>query len=154
MLLYIYMYKIQIQLDIFSAANRLTHHYNGACKNLHGHNYDIAITLGAKQLDEFGFVMDFCKVKKLCNDWIEQHWDHVVILDAEDTTLLEFLKQEKQKYFLLPINMPASCENLTKYAFTEFTKIIAQKYPQVQVLKVEIWETKHFKAIYEKPSNS
>jgi 6-pyruvoyltetrahydropterin/6-carboxytetrahydropterin synthase len=148
------MYKIQIQLDNFSASHRHNHHYSGICKNLHGHNYDIAIKLGAQQLDEFGFVMDFCKVKELCNNWLEQHWDHGVILSAKDTTLLEFLQQEKQKYFLLPENMPPSCENLTKYAFEEFTKMISQENSQAQVLRVEIWETKHFKAIYEKPSIS
>ncbi len=145
------MYKIQIQLDDFSASHRHNHHYSGICRNLHGHNYEIAVTIAATPLDEFGFVMDFCEVKKLCNGWIQEHWDHGVILNAGDATLLNFLRQEKQKYFLLPENMPPSCENLAQYAFTELNKIIANKNQQVQIIKVEIWETKHFKAAYEKP---
>jgi len=143
------MYKIQIQLDSFSAAHRQSHHYSGLCKNLHGHNYKIRITLRAEQLDEFGFVMDFCQVKELCNSWIEKNWDHGVILNEDDISLLEFLKQEQQKYFLLPKNTQPSCENLTKYAFEQFVKIIANNNQQVEVIQVEIWETNDFKAIYE-----
>ncbi len=144
------MYKIQVKLKSFCSANRLREPYRGACNNLHGHNYAIAITLGAKQLDECGFVMDFSKVKELCNNWLAQHWDHGVILNENDATLLEFLKQEKQKYFLLPENMQPSSENMAKYAFEEFSKMIQQ----AELLQVEIWETKNCKAIYEKPSNS
>lgn len=144
------MYKIQVKLKSFCVANRLGEPYRGVCNNLHGHNYAIAIILGSKELDEFGFVMDFTKVKELCNNWLEQHWDHGVILNENDAPLLEFLKQEKQKYFLLPNNLPTSSENLAKYAFDEFSKMIQQ----AELLKVEIAETKDCIAIYEKPSNS
>jgi 6-pyruvoyltetrahydropterin/6-carboxytetrahydropterin synthase len=144
------MYKIQVKLKSFCVANRLRDPYKGACNNLHGHNYAITITLGAKKLDEYGFVMDFSKVKELCNNWLEQHWDHGVILNAQDTTLLKFLKQDKQKYFLLPGNMQPSSENLAKYAFDEFSKMIQQ----AELLKIEIAETTDSIAIYEKPSNN
>ena len=144
------MYKIQVKLNDFSAANRLSQHYNGACKNLHGHNYEVTVTIAAPQLDEFGFVVDFCKVRELFNNWIEQHWDHTVIVSEQDSALLEFVKQDQQKYFLFPNSQPPSVENLTKYAFEEFTKIIAQENPQVELLQVAIGESKGCKAIYEK----
>ena len=144
------MHKIQVQLKSFSAANRLSHHYSGVCKNIHGHNYDIAITIGAETLDEFGFVMDFTAVKDLCNNWIQDNWDHSVIVNADDVTWLEFLQKEKQKYFLLPENLTSSSENLAKYAFEEFSKIIAEHKQGAKLLQVEICETRNCKAIYSK----
>ena len=82
------MYKIRIQLKSFSAAHRLLNYHADKCSNLHGHNYDISVTLGAKQLNKFGFVMDFRQVKELCNDWVDKYWDHAVILNKDDVTLL------------------------------------------------------------------
>ncbi|MBX9706042.1 MAG: 6-carboxytetrahydropterin synthase, partial [Gammaproteobacteria bacterium] len=39
------MYVIKKQLDTFSAAHRLTKGYQGKCKDLHGHDYQVEITL-------------------------------------------------------------------------------------------------------------
>lgn len=144
------MYKIRIRLKSFSAAHRLLNYHADKCSNLHGHNYDISVTLGAEQLNEFGFVMDFRQVKELCNDWVEKHWDHAVILNEDDSTLLEFLKREQQKIFLLPNKRPTSVENLAKYAFTQLTEIIEQEDKQIKLLQVEISETENCTAIYAK----
>jgi 6-pyruvoyltetrahydropterin/6-carboxytetrahydropterin synthase len=144
------MHKIRIQLKSFSAAHRLRNYHADKCSNLHGHNYNISVTLGTKQLNEFGFVMDFRRVKELCNDWIEKYWDHAVILNENDSALLGFLKREQQKFFLLPNECPTSVENLAKYAFTQLTKIIEQANKQIKLLQVEISETENCTAIYAK----
>lgn len=144
------MHKIRIQLKSFSAAHRLRNYHTNKCCNLHGHNYDISVTLGAKQLNEFGFVMDFRRVKELCNDWVEKYWDHAVIVDEKDITLLKFLQKEQQKIFLLPNKHLTSVENLAKYAFMQLTKIIEQEDKQIKLLQVEISETEKCIAIYAK----
>ncbi|KPJ68180.1 MAG: hypothetical protein AMJ43_01910 [Coxiella sp. DG_40] len=142
------MYKIRVKLKSFSAAHRLRKYHTDRCSNLHGHNYDISVVLGTKRLNEFGFVMDFRRVKELCNNWVEKHWDHVVILDENDSTLLEFLKREQQKFFLLPNEYPTSAENLAKYAFIQLAEIIDREDKQIKLLQVEISETKNCTAIY------
>ncbi len=144
------MYKIRIKLKSFSAAHRLRNYHADKCSNLHGHNYDISVTLGAEQLNKFGFVMDFRRVKELCNDWVERHWDHAVIVDENDRTLLDFLQKDKQKFFLLQNKHLTSVENLAKYAFTQLTEIIEQEDKRIKLLQVEISETEKCIAIYEK----
>jgi len=144
------MYKIRIQLKSFSAAHRLLNYHADKCSNLHGHNYDISVTLGAKQLNKFGFVMDFRQVKELCNDWVDKYWDHAVILNKDDVTLLEFLQKEQQKFFLLANEDSTSVENLAKYAFMQLTEIIEQEDKQIKLLQVEISETENCTAIYAK----
>ena len=144
------MYKIRIQLKSFSAAHRLLNYHADKCSNLHGHNYDISVTLGAKQLNKFGFVMDFRQVKELCNDWVDKYCDHAVILNKDDVTLLEFFQKEQQKFFLLANEDSTSVENLAKYAFMQLTEIIEQEDKQIKLLQVEISETENCTAIYAK----
>ena len=51
------MYEIEIRRT-FSAAHQLKG-YNGDCKNLHGHNYSVVVTMKSPELDSIGIAMDF-----------------------------------------------------------------------------------------------
>ena len=42
----------------FDAAHHL-YGYPGECKNLHGHTWDVEVTVAATELDEIGIVYDF-----------------------------------------------------------------------------------------------
>jgi 6-pyruvoyl tetrahydropterin synthase/QueD family protein len=70
-----------------ATAHRLLKH-EGKCKNLHGHTYEITITLSPKlshcPLDGQGMVIDFGEVKKTFGAWLDQHLDHAVVLWEED----------------------------------------------------------------------
>ena len=46
------MYKLSVT-DSFSAAHRLCG-YEGACSNLHGHNWTVRVALEAERLDNIG----------------------------------------------------------------------------------------------------
>ena len=47
--------------------------YDGKCKNVHGHSYNIEITVGSNVLDDLGMVVDFGVLKKICEDWIKEN---------------------------------------------------------------------------------
>jgi 6-pyruvoyltetrahydropterin/6-carboxytetrahydropterin synthase len=70
----------------FCAAHRLLH-YKGACRNVHGHNYRVFITLSAEELDTLGMVVDFGTVKKVLQDWLDTLYDHALILNIKDPLL-------------------------------------------------------------------
>lgn len=55
------MFDIEISRSI-SAAHQLRG-YAGNCRNLHGHNYRITVTVRAGKLDEVGIAFDFRKLK-------------------------------------------------------------------------------------------
>ena len=50
----------------FSAAHRLVN-YQGDCAHLHGHNWDVMVTLGTEELDELGLAVDFRELKQQLN---------------------------------------------------------------------------------------
>ncbi len=47
----------------FSAAHRLAD-YQGDCARLHGHNWEVTVTLGAQELDAIGLAVDFRELKQ------------------------------------------------------------------------------------------
>ena len=102
-------YKISRYHD-FSCGHRVYGH-EGACAHIHGHNYRITfVCTGA--LDTVGRVIDFSVVKaKLCM-WLEDNWDHKMLLWTKDPALLPMLEID-ETVVGLPFNPTA--ENMAKY---------------------------------------
>ena len=55
------MFELSIKTH-FSAAHRLVG-YNGACANLHGHNWDVEIFVRGRELNALGMLVDFRDIK-------------------------------------------------------------------------------------------
>lgn len=66
------------------------HNHDGHCRLIHGHNWAFELTFAAKRLDENMFVVDFGKLKWV-REWLEDHFDHTLVLNADDPCL-GFLK--------------------------------------------------------------
>jgi 6-pyruvoyltetrahydropterin/6-carboxytetrahydropterin synthase len=61
------------------------HGYPGACKNIHGHSYELHVTVcGTENHQQYipapGFVTDFKAIKKLVNAAVVDILDHKVVL--------------------------------------------------------------------------
>jgi 6-pyruvoyltetrahydropterin/6-carboxytetrahydropterin synthase len=69
-----------------SCGHRVYQH-EGACANLHGHNYRIHFHCEADHLDELGRVIDFSVIKKQLCMWLEDNWDHRFLLWDRDPIL-------------------------------------------------------------------
>jgi 6-pyruvoyltetrahydropterin/6-carboxytetrahydropterin synthase len=67
------MFDIEIRRT-FSAAHQLKG-YDGDCKNLHGHNYEVTVTVEADTLNEVGIALDFKKLKAAL-DTVIAPYDH------------------------------------------------------------------------------
>ncbi len=66
-----------------SCGHRVVGH-EGKCRHLHGHNYRVHFTCEADELDNVGRVIDFSDMKsKLCM-WLEENWDHKMLLWEHD----------------------------------------------------------------------
>ena len=75
------MYEIEIRRT-FSAAHQLKG-YDGDCKNLHGHNYSVVVTIKSPELDSVGIAMDF-KVLKSEVDALLKCYDHKNLSELAD----------------------------------------------------------------------
>ena len=80
------MSKIRITIKFrFEAAHAL-YGYDGKCKNIHGHNYNLFVTvigIPIKNISNVkcGMVMDFGDLKEIVNNEIIEKFDHSVIFN-------------------------------------------------------------------------
>ena len=103
----------------WSMAHRLTHGYQGRCASLHGHEYEVEVSVMG-EVDGMGLAVDFADIKRACEGWIREHLDHTTIVHNEDTPLLDFLKREDQRYYAVDFNTTA--ENLAIHLREVFQK--------------------------------
>lgn len=133
-------FELEIKLKDFSAAHRVTKNYVGPCSSLHGHNYNVVIILSSKELTQVDFVVDFSEIKKIMNSWLKKNLDHSVIVSSYDTSLYKFVKEDKQKYYLISEHENTSAEILARHLFFMFKEMIT-KYSNVSLKKIQVYES-------------
>lgn len=67
----------------FAAAHRLPHLARSQCANLHGHNWDVKVTI-AGRVGESALLVDFDQVKNPLREWVDTNLDHRTLLGADD----------------------------------------------------------------------
>ena len=117
-------------------------HYDGLCKNLHGHSYILRVTvkgeINLNSLDtKFGMVIDFGDLKEIVSKNIVKQFDHSVVLNKE--ARISNLKEIKEMFFrihFLPFQPTA--ENLVTF----FADIIKENLPRnIELISVKLNET-------------
>jgi 6-pyruvoyltetrahydropterin/6-carboxytetrahydropterin synthase len=131
------MFRVSREID-FCYGHRLLN-YPGKCRHLHGHNGRMIVTFESSGLDDRGMVLDFSEIKRALNGWIDENFDHRMILCREDP-VVPVLQKMGEPLFLMDVNPTA--ENIAKQIFE-----IAQTmgFP---VVDVRMWETAHCCAEY------
>ena len=61
--------------------------HEGKCCNLHGHAYVFHFTCEAEKLDSLGRVIDFGAIKAILCQWLEDNWDHRMLIWEQDPIL-------------------------------------------------------------------
>lgn len=130
-----------------SAGHRVVGHEN-KCRFLHGHNYRIHFTCVAN-LDQLGRVVDFSVMKSTLCQWLEDNWDHKMILWDTDPIGAEIIGAQETAWFdhsvvWVPFNPTA--ENMAKYLVTV---IGPQLLPRdIRLVEVTVEETRKCSASY------
>ena len=130
------MFRVTKELH-FCFGHRLMH-YDGKCRNLHGHNARAVVTV-AGELDGQGMVVDFADLRRHIGDWIDRTLDHKMILH-EDDPFVPMLKQLGDP--VLTLNDHPTTENLAKFVFEQVERL---GFP---VVEVTLWETPTSSATY------
>ena len=120
------MYDLTIETT-FSSAHNLRG-YEGACENLHGHNWRVTVTVSCAKLDSLGMVVDFKKLKEKTKKVIEG-LDHKYLNE-----LPPFAKEN------------ATAENISRYIFKEVS--LSVNTPDMRVSRVRVWESENASAEY------
>jgi 6-pyruvoyltetrahydropterin/6-carboxytetrahydropterin synthase len=108
----------------FSAAHQLRL-YDGSLEPLHGHNWQVRVTVGAPVLDPIGVVMDFHELERLLDQ---------IILPLNNTHL-------NQTPAFASVN--PSAENIAAHIGASLGLP-----DSVRLVSVEVWETPENSAVY------
>lgn len=90
--------------------------HEGDCKNLHGHSYQLQVTLKGVPLDQpghtsDGMVMDFSHLKKIVKTQILDRFDHALVLNQSTPEhIIASLTGHYPKLIIMPFQ--PTCENL------------------------------------------
>lgn len=97
----------------FDSGHRVIGH-DGKCRYLHGHRYSLEVHVSCDQLNNLGMVVDFAILKDVVKTWLDDNFDHTVILSNEDKTLGDVIANETgQEIYYIPYNPTA--ENIALY---------------------------------------
>lgn len=83
--------------------------HEGKCAHIHGHRYGYAFTCEADSLDAIGRVIDFGVIKSRLCQWLEDNWDHRLLLWEGDPWLAA-IREIDASVVAVPFNPTA--ENL------------------------------------------
>jgi len=124
----------------FDAAHRVLGH-EGKCRFVHGHRYGLDVTVQSNRdldgLDHLGRVVDFSRVKKIVQKWIDENWDHNILLCRNDPIARYF---DDRPPYLMHGNPTA--ENMAYEVFEKLGPLIRAEQAQCFVLShVRIYET-------------
>ena len=70
------MFELSVRQS-FDAAHYLRG-YTGKCEKLHGHRFEVVISIKTERLDEIGISLDFTKLKQILGNILEQ-MDHACL---------------------------------------------------------------------------
>jgi len=121
--------------DFEFAASHNLREYDGPCQRLHGHNYKIEVTIKSETLDKLGMVIDFSKIKEICNKVIMNKYDHQNLNEHEPFDVLNPTAENMSKIFYVTIANELDTMKNNKN--------------EARVHSVKVWETSNSVAKYK-----
>jgi len=132
-----------------SACFRQPHANHSHCRFLHGYSLAFKFTFGCKELDERNWVVDFGGLKPV-KAWLEETFDHKVVLDRQDPMLYKFAELENAGLAELTILDGVGVEKFAEHAFNKAQEIVNEmSNGRCWVVSCECAEHGANSAIYE-----
>ena len=139
--------KHQVQKTFSTCtAHRLMNH-PGACRNLHGHNYNITVHIEADQLNDQGMVMDFGSVKQLIGMYINKMYDHKTVLQDTDE-LADILAPVMEMGSIVTMPCPPTAENMAEALYKGISTMFIGTCEGFRLARVDVEETATSIAVY------
>jgi 6-pyruvoyltetrahydropterin/6-carboxytetrahydropterin synthase len=117
--------------------------HESKCATLHGHNGVIWVHVTPlASLDSLGRVVDFSVVKSVIGGWVEEYWDHTMILYKEDEITIDLLSQAPSYKSLFILDKNPTAENMANYLLWTICPQLL-KGTGIIVHKIVFWETEN-----------
>ena len=137
------MSKIRITKQFnFETAHAL-YGYDGKCKNIHGHSYELSVTVIGTPISDsnnvkYGMVIDFGDLKKIVASEIVNKFDHATVFN-KNTPHIELAKElEKRDHNVILVEYQPTSEMM----LVDFAEKIKNRLPEnVQLHSLKLQET-------------
>jgi 6-pyruvoyltetrahydropterin/6-carboxytetrahydropterin synthase len=122
----------------FDAGHRVVGHQN-KCQFLHGHRYVLEVTAESDTTDSLGMVADFGQMKFIVKNWIDDNFDHSLILHQDDREIGDKISDwTGQKIYYLDRNPTA--ENIALHLKLDILpKLFTSSF--FVIIKLKLFET-------------
>ncbi len=117
--------------------------YDGKCKNIHGHNYKLSVTVVGAPIEDkshpkYGMVIDFSDLKKIVKEEIVDPFDHATIFNKNTPHLeLANILMDNGHKIVLVDYQPTS-----EMMVINFAEKISRKLPKnIQLFSLKLQET-------------
>jgi len=137
------MSKIRITKQFSFEAGHALFGYDGKCKNLHGHSYQLHVTVIGEPISDssnvkHGMVIDFGDLKKIVNEEIIDVFDHSMIFN-KNTPHLELAQEliDRDHHIILVDYQPS-----TEMMLLDFAEKIKKRLPDnIKLHSLKLQET-------------
>ncbi len=137
------MSKIRITKQFTFEAGHALFGYDGKCKNLHGHSYQLHVTVIGEPISDssnvkHGMVIDFGDLKKIVNQEIIDVFDHSMIFN-KNTPHLELAQEliDRDHHIILVDYQPS-----TEMMILDFAEKIKKRLPDnIKLHSLKLQET-------------
>ncbi|MGB0428739.1 MAG: 6-pyruvoyl trahydropterin synthase family protein, partial [Flavobacteriales bacterium] len=101
--------------------------YDGKCKNIHGHSYQLIVTVKGQPIEDEthvkqGMLIDFSELKSIVKKHIIKDFDHALILKHDSR--FRGIENKAQKTVYTPYQ--PTCENMV----IDFARILKEVLPE------------------------
>lgn len=134
---------IRITKDFRFETGHALYGYDGKCKNIHGHNFKLSVTVTGspitdKSHSKYGMVIDFSDLKKIINEEIINVYDHATVFNKNTSHIEEANFLSSRGHKILEVDFQPTSEMMV----LNFAKIIASKLPDnIKLHSLKLQET-------------
>ena len=140
---FIRMSKIRITKQFSFETGHALYGYDGKCKNVHGHSYNLYVTVIGKPITDktnvkYGMVIDFGDLKKIVKDEIVDVFDHATVFN-KNTPHVELAKElQVRGHNVLLVDYQPTSEMMV----IDFAKKIKKRLPDnIKLHSLKLQET-------------
>lgn len=120
-------------------AHRLMTAYAQKCRSLHGHRYEVEITVTAQKFNEDGMIVDFKKLKEVVKTVLDDKWDHGSCFNVNDPLGKAALASGSKRVHI--INANPTLEWMVMHWALELQGALNSECPGVAVSMLKASET-------------
>jgi len=116
--------------------------YDGPCKNIHGHSYELEVSIGGIPLDDpsqpkHGMVMDFSDLKAIVKDQIVDRLDHALLLNG-NSPHRDIPELDSNFEKVIFVDYQPTCENMLMDFVTRISLLLPHN---VKLISLKLKET-------------